>query len=451
MVFIKNFPKVQNLGNKRAIISKNFPKRKVRNMTNDQLDEHNAKMELLRLDGLLSEAVLLIGGLAVQRYVFERPSKDIDIVCDLSVQKTLLADAYSHPKYEKTERQTDLRPEYVITDNLTGNKIYLGAKIKERQSYPYINYDILAEDSLPFTYDNQKAENVRIPSPHALAFSKLISFISRRGTPKGQRDLEDFAKLTNIRQFSLNNFVTLSERMEASNYIDEFFRNNELNDDETSVLAMASPIRFQSILPVEILPSIYERGKGNTPVFNPVDTNFRFRSIELLFSYIDMENMKYYKTKRLTALKNNVGSFYDQFHWTGDQEVRFQCDNPGHQIHHRSPKNIWRRYEVDFQKILKEGDQEDVSLFWDVSDTDRNFVPFISVPIDNPTDRLELELDASAVNDEIDEVYVEIQPLMGAGVPVQYEEIVGEEGIYKYVCEKPRLLHTYEMRWNVLG
>lgn len=126
----------------------------------DDLDEHRAKEEVLRINSHLREPILLIGGLAVQQYVLERSSKDIDIVCSLNIQKALLEGAYGDPRYEKTQRQTDLRPVYDIRDLETGGRIFLGSKILERKRYPYIDYGVLSEDSIPFRYNDVEAANI---------------------------------------------------------------------------------------------------------------------------------------------------------------------------------------------------------------------------------------------------------------------------------------------------
>ena len=196
---------------------------------------------------------------------------------------------------------------------------------------------------------------------------------------------------------------------------------------------------------------LYERSTGTKPIFAPLDSNFRFRGIEIELKYLTPDTMQYTKTKRLTALKNNIGSFYDQFHWTGDADLELRCADPNHRLGDRPPKNVWRRYEIDFQRLLKENDQEDITVIWDLSDKKGNFVPFISTPIDHPTEQVELQLDASAIAGRIGKVFVEVLPLMGGGDPVETHELSGRDGVFRFEAENPRLLHTYEMRWNMLG
>lgn len=419
----------------------------------EEFDEHLAKEEILRLNDTIDEAVLLIGGLAVQQYVLERSSKDIDIVCDLSFHKALLANAYGHPKYQKRQRQTDLRPVTEIKNLETGGRVFLGAKILERDRYPFIDYEVLADDSQPFVYDDRKAENVRIPPAHSLAFSKLISFIARRDGEtgiKGLNDLSDFSKLTNCESFSLNSIIALVERLGARVFIEEFFANATLTDEEVAILAEASPIRFQSIFPIETVMFVAERGRRNIPTFAPIDSNFRMRKIDITMEYQSAEEMRYTKSKTLVATKNKVGTFDDRFHWTGDQKCQFTSNNPRHILTERARKNVWRRYEIDFQRILSEGDEEEVSLTWALTNKKGDFVPFISTTIDAQTDALSLQLDAQSIPDRIANVQVDVLPMQGSGEPIEVVDVKPKGGVFNFSCENPRLLHTYEMRWTVL-
>lgn len=216
------------------------------------LDHHNAKIELLRINGFLEDEVILIGGLAVQRYNLSRSSKDIDIVCSMAQQRKLIEKAYPSHKYEVEEKQNDLRPDITIKNLETGARIFLGSKIVERDSYKYIDYTTFSENSNSFSYDDKIADKIRVPAPYILAFSKIISFIARRNSGKGLKDLDDFVNLTNHSQFSLNRFIAYVERVGANDYIRSFFEKSELLKDESEALRLCSPVRFQGIIPVAL-------------------------------------------------------------------------------------------------------------------------------------------------------------------------------------------------------
>jgi len=100
---------------------------------------------------------------------------------------------------------------------------------------------------------------------------------------------------------------------------------------------------------------------------------------------------------------------------------------------------------------LREGDEEEVGIIWSLSNVNKTFVPFISTSIEYPTDRVVLHLDASEAPKEVGKVYVEVLPMMGVGDPVEVETLESSNGVYRFSRDQPRLLHTYELRWNMLG
>ncbi len=206
-------------------------------------DEHNAKTELLRLQEYLEDPVLLIGGLAVQQYHRARASRDIDLVCTLEQLKTLESNAYPSQTYAHEESQNDLRPNVVYQNLITGVKIYLGPKILEREPYPFIHYKHYTEDARWFTYDDKVCGNILVPSPHHLAFSKLISHISRRQKKKGEQDLSDFCNLSNHKDFSLNYFLAYITKVKAEEHVSKHFSDCDFTEDELTTLRSSAAFR----------------------------------------------------------------------------------------------------------------------------------------------------------------------------------------------------------------
>jgi hypothetical protein len=204
------------------------------------IDEHHAKMELVRLNGLLNEPILIIGGLAVRYYYRGRSTSDLDIVCSLSQQKFIDKEAYPSDEYEFEERQTDLRPEVVYKNIKTGTKIYIGSKILERNPYPYIIYNDYFDGSVNFKYDDVVCDNVLVPSAHHLAFTKIISFHGRRSSPKSLQDLEDFSNISNHRSFALNHFINYMEGVGAKSVVLSALDTQSLSKQELQVFQRSS-------------------------------------------------------------------------------------------------------------------------------------------------------------------------------------------------------------------
>lgn len=236
------------------------------------IEEHNAKKEILRLDTFLSEPVLLIGGLAVQQYFAGRTTKDLDLVCSLDQQKAILSAAYPLEEYEVDESQNDLRPSIVCHNRTTDTKIFLGPKILEREPYKFINYSYFLEDAISYSYDGQTTANIFVPAAHVLAFSKILSFISRRGKHKGRQDLSDFSNLSNSKLFSLSRFNSFVDRSKARDYISKFFLTNTLTEEEITTIKKSSPARFYSIMPI-FWSSLQTTLKSSATVHQPTNTD----------------------------------------------------------------------------------------------------------------------------------------------------------------------------------
>ncbi len=231
------------------------------------MEEHNAKIELLRLNNYLDEPILLIGGLAVQRYFKGRVSKDLDLVCSLAQQKRILGSAYPPEDYEIEELQNDLRPSFICHNRANGVRVFLGPKILEREPYPLIDYEYFFEDAIAFVYDGTAADNILVPAAHVLAYSKLLSFIARRDGPKGRRDLVDFANLTNSQHFVLNRFLSFIERTGAREHIVSHFNSKGVSTDEKGILAKSSPVRFQKIFPPQSEDRLQSNKSTHLPKF----------------------------------------------------------------------------------------------------------------------------------------------------------------------------------------
>ncbi|MFW0717395.1 class I SAM-dependent methyltransferase [Pedobacter sp. N23S346] len=201
-----------------------------------EIEINTAKEELKRINAKLTKPHLLIGGLAVQQYVSSRNSKDLDLVCDHKTVQQLIKDLYPSKNYDVIDLNEDeYRPSFEIVNKIKKNKmIFLGPKIWEREPYMGINWEELLIDAQPFSYRGEKLQNIKVPSIEMLAFTKMLSFISRVGKSptKGENDLQDFIDLTNNKHFKTNALIDKirSEKCEQiiSQKIQEFDSFGEL-------------------------------------------------------------------------------------------------------------------------------------------------------------------------------------------------------------------------------
>ena len=170
-----------------------------------------AKAELARINDNLDIPGPSDCRSCVQQYQPTRNSKDIDLICDFERLQKLLSALYPNKEWKiEDERDDEYRPSYRITHKHSQElgEIIFGPKISERGSYKYLNWEILAEGARPFRYGKRLLDKILVPAPHALAYSKFISFIARveGQSMKGAQDLRDFADLTNSHEFLSERF-----------------------------------------------------------------------------------------------------------------------------------------------------------------------------------------------------------------------------------------------------
>lgn len=184
------------------------------------IERQVAKDELKRINSSLSLPHVLIGGLAVQQYVTHRVSKDIDLICSFDTSSKIIKELYPTLYWSVLEpNDNDYRPSYRIRHKSKEGygEIVFGPKILERGPYEDMDWSLLATDAKPFVYRaNEILENILVPAAHVLAFTKLISFLTRQGAKqKVLQDLDDFIDLSNSNQFNpgeLFNIIDATKR-----------------------------------------------------------------------------------------------------------------------------------------------------------------------------------------------------------------------------------------------
>jgi hypothetical protein len=182
------------------------------------IDRAIAKGELERINQALREPHLLIGGLAVEQYLAARNSKDIDLVCEFETALELVESLYPPRDWTVDNKLLDeYRPSYQIKHRVEDlGTIIFGPKISERSPYDHIDWDALRHGASPFRSASGPLPNILIPTVHALAYTKFISFLGRRAPEhKVQADLKDFVNLTNHGDFSLSGFYDLVRKTGA--------------------------------------------------------------------------------------------------------------------------------------------------------------------------------------------------------------------------------------------
>lgn len=174
----------------------------------------------------------MIGGLAVQQYYPARMSKDIDLVCGFETAQLLLDTLYPSRDWKIIDKQNDeYRPSFQITHKVDDlGTIIFGPKITEREPYEHLDWNRLMKGAIPFNGLAGSLENILVPSAHALAYTKFISFLSRRAPEeKIRNDLKDIVDLSNSEDFSVSLFFDFLRMSKAFERLAGDFR-EKIND-----------------------------------------------------------------------------------------------------------------------------------------------------------------------------------------------------------------------------
>lgn len=201
----------------------------------------DAKEELVKINSYLTKPHILIGGLAANQYNLARISSDIDLVIEHATANKIIGYLYPTLTWNIIDRNDDeIRPSYEII-NRANNELIIrfGPKILQRQPYDFIDWSILFKGAKKFSYQNSELDNILIPSPVNLSFTKLISYISRRQTSsdKALVDLDDFANLTNHEVWNTVDFYTIVANTNAFSYLKE---NLKFSRTEKAILEKSS-------------------------------------------------------------------------------------------------------------------------------------------------------------------------------------------------------------------
>lgn len=191
------------------------------------IDLAEAKKQIKRINGILDQPLLLVGGIAVNQYIIQRRSEDIDLVCDDDTAKRIIQELYPSDTWKTTDvNKDDYRPAYRIENKY--NKKYpiikFGPKLIERGMYEHISEEDMLKGCKCFRNHNEKLKNIIVPSIEFLCYMKIVSFLGRdiqKGVDKIKKDLQDIEDLCNDERFVIDDFLYLVKK----NKIDRIIKN----------------------------------------------------------------------------------------------------------------------------------------------------------------------------------------------------------------------------------
>jgi len=195
----------------------------------------------------------------------------------------------------------------------------------------------------------------------------------------------------------------------------------------------------------------YYRFSKTRPRFDKLDFDFEVEEQLISYRYRENNTIKYVKRKKLCALKDGLRVYRDKYHWTGDKPPSSLISAVStHTVRETGRHTVWNHYEIDLGRSLSKGEVVETELVWELDDTARRSVPFVSATVEEPTKRLSFDL---VFPDQFRISTVTCTVLSGIGAKKPLTSIsrtVGQNGAVSWTPEPPhpRLLHHYEVEWH---
>ena len=192
---------------------------------------------------------------------------------------------------------------------------------------------------------------------------------------------------------------------------------------------------------------VYRKRHRFVPLFGPLSFDYIVVKKEVHYKRAADGSVEYRRKLLLRALRSDLDTYTDKYHWTGSgAPLPIACVD-GQQAYQTVRKNVWQFYEVRFPKTLKKGEEITTEVLWRLDDAARGAVPFISATIEEPT--LHLRLVAQFPPElGIKQATKEMSVGIGAKKPLSSVlEQIDADGRAVYDESHPQLLHHYEIKW----
>jgi len=191
---------------------------------------------------------------------------------------------------------------------------------------------------------------------------------------------------------------------------------------------------------------IYRKSNRRLPLYNPVECDFRMIKEERVHRWKNETDYVHKRRYTLMSLRNGLTEYADKFQWTGTEYV-LSGGNENYTIEKdMCTKNVFNLYHFKFTTPLKKNDVIEVEAIWDAKGPAK---PFFSTTIEEPTDLLEMVVQLYPESG-IKEVICEVESYKGAKLPYDIKKVkLNSDGEYRWQVRNPRLLHHYEINWQI--
>jgi hypothetical protein len=221
----------------------------------------------------------------------------------------------------------------------------------------------------------------------------------------------------------------------------------------SSVIEVAAPYKYGIaviVFCIVTLLILYIRKRSGRlqPYYPKLDFDFQITESELTYDHKDKNRMIYTKRKKIKALKNGLDRYLDRYHWTGVGQVNVKSAVADQELALTERRSIWQFYEIKLPRPLNAGDEIQTEVVWELEDTEGKAVPFMSATIEEPTDKLKMNL-MLPPELGVKKATQIVSMCIGAKKPMQTADIeFNRHGELEFQENRPKLLYNYELRWH---
>lgn len=170
---------------------------------------------------------------------------------------------------------------------------------------------------------------------------------------------------------------------------------------------------------------------------------------EIVYVYApDGQTLWQRKRLKMTALRNGMSHYTDRYRWTGSGTCVVRSLTSGFTVINTRKEEIWDYFDIKFPHALRRGEEVDFTVEWELHDTEKIAIPFLSTMIERETRYLLLrvilphELAPKRAYSYEFANYIDT-------LPVATEEIHWSAATcaLSYEVTRPKRNHKYLIRW----
>lgn len=114
---------------------------------------------------------------------------------------------------------------------------------------------------------------------------------------------------------------------------------------------------------------------------------------EIVYEYTpDGQTLWQRKRLKMTALRNGMSHYTDRYRWTGSGTCVVRSLTSGFTVINTRKEEIWDYFDVKFPHALRKGEEVDFTVEWELHDTEKIAIPFLSTMIERETKHLLLRV-----------------------------------------------------------